>query len=91
MKKMVCNYKSDLKKIEGRIAEIKLKLNKNGENYGSLNRRLAVLLDERDGLRMSIAMMTDYINEVEKRKGEVAWWLNTMRERSYHFLLQTGF
>lgn len=91
MKKMVCNYKSDLKKIEGRIAEIKLKLNKNGENYGSLNRRLAVLLDERDGLRMSIAMMTDYINEVEKRKGEVAWWLNTTRERSYHFLLQTGF
>ncbi len=72
MKKMVCNYKSDLKKIEERIAEIKLKLNKNGENYGSLNRRLAVLLDERDGLRMSIAMMTDYINEVEKRKGEVA-------------------
>lgn len=72
MKKMVCNYKSDLKKIEKRIAEIRSKIKMKGQNYGSLNRRLAVLLDERDGLRMSIAMMTDYINEVEKRKGEVA-------------------
>ncbi|MBE6837718.1 MAG: hypothetical protein E7509_07010 [Ruminococcus sp.] len=72
MKKMVYNYKVDLKKIEERIAEIKLLLKKNGVNYGSLNRRLAVLKEEREGLLLSIAMMTDYINEVEKRKGEVA-------------------
>jgi len=69
---MVYNYKVDLKKIEERIAEIKLLLKKNGVNYGSLNRRLAVLKEEREGLLLSIAMMTDYINEVEKRKGEVA-------------------
>jgi len=72
LKKMVYNYKVDLKKIEERIAEIKLLLKKNGVNYGSLNRRLAVLKEEREGLLLSIAMMTDYINEVEKRKGEVA-------------------
>lgn len=72
MKNMVYNYKVDLKRIEERIAEIKLLLKKNGENYVSLNRRLAVLKEERNGLLLSIVMMTDYINDVERRNGEVA-------------------
>lgn len=71
LEKMVCNYKSDLAKIEKRIAELRTMIKSKGVNCGTLNRRLAVLIDERNGLNMSIAMMTDYINQVKLRSMEV--------------------
>lgn len=71
MKKMLKSYERDLRGIEGRIDELKKALQEN-KTQNNFEERISILTEEREELLYAIAMIKDYMYEVESRGKGVA-------------------